>query len=188
MVSKHSFLMDLLGEDSYENSKEFSRIAIPISTVVLIILYLLSNFFHSGIISYFVGLTNGLSLIFITYVALWIVLLDIRVVVDEPERMSWEKTKVMPKPLTYKLTAVWTILLVVLGICAIYFSDKYRNQYEFECDSFLVDQQSQIYHFDWTECETSESSEHLDEMQGYQINESFTLCEECKIIAEDAAD
>lgn len=127
-----------------------------------------------------------MSLLFIAFVVMWVLLLDIKVDVDEPETMSWEKPKEVPKPLTYKLSTCWTIILIVLGISAIYFSNKYRKHYAFLCDTFLVDNQARLYHLDWTECETSKNAESLEELQGFQISEDFKFCEECKEIADEA--
>ncbi len=188
MVEKQSFLSNMLSDDTYEEWTENARIIITVGSLVLAFLYALSHFFHSGIVNYLLKLTTGMSLLFIAYTAMWVLLLDIRVNVDVPETKSWEKPKEVPKPLTYKLSTLWTVVLIVLGIIAIYFSNKYCKQYDFECDTFLVDKQSRLYHLEWTECESAGNAESLDKMKGYQIGAGFSLCEECKEIEEDAAD
>lgn len=186
MVKKQSFLSNLIGENSYNNAVEFAKIAIPIGSLVLLALYCLSCFFYSSIVNFLLKLTTGFSIPFIAYIALWIILLDIKVNVDEPEKKSWEEPKEVPKPLVYKFTIIWTVILVILGICTIYYSNKYRKHYSFGCETFLVDNKSQLYHLEWSECESAENAEQLEEMQGYQIGNSFSLCEECKEIAEEA--
>ena len=117
---------------------------------------------------------------------MWILLLDIKVSVDEPETYSWKEQEDIQKPISYKLSTLWFIILVLLGISAIYFSNKYKKQYIFECDTFLVDRQTHTYHLDWTECDNSKNAVSLDKLQGYQIEKDFSLCEECKEIAEEA--
>lgn len=186
MIKKQSFLSNMLGEETYDKWKGYARIIVAVGILVLLIIYGLSYFFHSSVVSYLLKLTTGMSLLFIAYIVMWVLLLDIRVNVDEPERMSWEKPKEVSKPLTYKLSAIWTIILILLGLSAIYFSNKYRKHYAFECDTFLVDNQAHLYHLDWTECEASENAENLEELQGFQVSDGFTLCEECKEIADEA--
>lgn len=59
-------------------------------------------------------------------------------------------------------------------------TNKYRNQYAFECETFLVDHQQCIYHVDWNDdCEIANEAEELEEMFGYEIDKSYTLCELC---------
>lgn len=188
MSKKQSFLSNLIGEETYESGMGYARIIIAIGTLVLILLYGLSFFFFSGIVNYLLKLTTGMSLLFIAYVAMWVLLLDIKVSVDEPETDYWDNSKDSPKPIAYKLSTTWTVALVVLGIIAIYYSNKYRSQYDFKCDTFLVDKQAHLYHIEWTDCEAAENADNLEKLHGYQISEGFTLCEECKEIEEDAGD
>lgn len=185
-IVKQSFLSNLIGRNTYEAGKEYAKPVVLIGSCILLVLYVLSHFFHLGIICYLVGLTNGMSLLFIGFIAELILLLDMRVEVEEPERNAWDKPEKKPRPVAYKLTIVWAIVLVLLGILAIYYSNKYRNQYSFECDTFLVDTEAGIYHFDWNDdCEKAEEAGSLEEMKGYQIDESYTLCEWCKETQED---
>ena len=186
MVKKQSFLSNLFGEETYENWLGYSTIIIAIGTLILIITYGLSFWFYSSIVSYLLKLTTGMSLLFIAYVAMWVLLLDIKVNVDEPEAYSWEKPQKSTKPITYILSTLWTIVLIVVGIFAIYYSHSYRRHYAFKCDTFLVDNHARLCHLEWTECEAAEKAKSLVELKGYQIGEGFSLCEECKEIAEEA--
>ena len=183
---KQSYLSNLIGEKNYE---EYSSIAIKIVGIgasVLIILFTLSYFFHSGIINYMLNFTTGTSLLFIAYIAACILLLDIRVEVDEPEQDLWGKKKESSRSIKYKLTIVWILVLLMLGIAAIYFSNKYRNQYNFDCTIFLVDHKAHIYHLDWNDdCEDAEKAEELEEMYGYEIDDTYNFCEGCKECEED---
>ena len=178
---KQSYISNLIGKNSYEEFRRMSGNIVVIGGLVLIIVFILSHFFHSGIINYLLQLTTGTSLLFIAYVAACILLLDIQVEVDEPEQQWWEEKKKSPKPFKYKLTIIWGAVLLLLGIMAIYFSHKYRNKYDFECTTFLVDHQACVYHLDWNDdCEDAENAEELKLMYGYEIEESYSFCEACK--------
>ena len=187
MVRKQSFISNLFGQNTYTGFKGVALLVFLIGTSILILLYTLSYFFHVGIISYLLNLTNGLSLLFIGYIVAAIILFDIEVDVEEPEKNIWGEEKKEPKPLKYKLTIVWGVFLLILGVVAIYFSNKYRKHYAFECETFLVDKQAHIYHLDWDiDCEAANEAEQLVKMYGYQIDESYTFCEGCNELADEA--
>lgn len=183
---KQSFLSNLIGEDCYEEYTRMAMKIVGVGGLVLVVLFTLSYFCHSGIINYLLKLTTGTSLLFIAYIAACILLLDIRVEVEKLEQKRWGEKKESPKPLKYKLTIVWSIILLVLGVAAIYFSNKYRNQYDFECTTFLVDHKAHVYHLDWNDdCEEAANAEGLEEIFGYEIDDSYTFCEGCEEYEED---
>ena len=183
---KQSFLSNLLGEHSYEEYSSIAMKIVGIGGLVLITLFTLSHFFHSGIINYLLKLATGTSLLFIAYIAACILLLDIRVEVEKPDQEWWEEKKESRKPLKYKLTIVWGVVLLVMGIAAIYFSNKYRNRYDFECTTFLVDHKAHVYHLDWNDdCEDAANAEELEEMYGYEIDDSYSFCEGCEECEEE---
>ena len=170
---KRSYLSNLIGENSYEEYSSLAMKIVGIGGLILIVLFVISQFFHSGIINYLLKLTTGTSLLFIAYIAACILFMDIRVEVEKPEQVWWEEKKESPKPLKYKLTIVWSVVLLVLGIAAIYFSNNYRNQYDFECTTFLVDHKAHVYHLNWNDdCEDAVNAEELEEMYGYEIDDS----------------
>lgn len=178
-IIKQSFLSNIIGRNTYNEFKGYAKVIMAIGTCILAIVLLLSLFFHWSFISSLLSLVTGTSLLFIAYIAALVLVLDIEVDVDEPEKK--------PKPAAYKLTIVWGVVLVALGISAIYFSDKYLKRYAFECDTFLVDHQARIYHLDWdNDCKVATESGNLETMQGYQIDKSYTLCKWCEDWAEDA--
>ena len=156
-IEKQSFLSNIVGANTYHEYKGYAK------TII-----------------------TGTSILFIVYIAALVLVLDIQVDVDEPESGYWYKPEKKPRPTTYKLTVVWGVVLIALGISAIYFSNQSRKNYAFECDTFLVDLQAGIYHFDWdNDCEVASEATDLEKMQGYQIDKSYTLCEWCKEWAEE---
>ena len=98
-IVKQSFLSNLIGENSYEKYSGLAMKIVGIGGFVLIPLFTLSQFFHAGIINYLLNLLTGTSLLFISYIAACILLLDIRVNVEQPEQEWWEKKKEIPKQL-----------------------------------------------------------------------------------------
>ena len=186
-IVKQSFISNLIGKDNYDAFKRSAKIIIAIGTCVLAILFLLTYFFHWEFLSSLLNLVTGTSLLFIAYVAALILVLDIEVDVEEPERYYWSESEKLPPPITYKLTIVWGVILIILGIGAIYFSNDYRKQYSFECATYLVDHQAKIYHWDLdVDCEVAAEARHLEEMRGYEIDKSYTLCDWCECWAEEA--
>ena len=183
---RKSYLSNLLGNYTYEEFKEYSKYIVSIGSGIIVFLLALSHFFHYGLLSYLLNLTLGFSLLFIAYIVAWTLFLDYRVEVDEPERMPWEEPVEFAKPIRYRLTIIWAILLVVIGLFAIIFSNKFKNQYSFECDTFLVDSQAGIYHYEWNEdCEKAENAEELVKMKGYEIDKQFHLCDYCEEAEKD---
>lgn len=179
-VIKQSFLSNIVGRDTYDVIKGFSKAIVLIGTGILAILLGLSCICHYGFVCKLLNLVTGTSLLFVGYVIAWIFLLDVEVDADE-----W--THEPKTPIHYKLTIVWLVILVLLGVTAIFFSNKYRKQYAFECNTFLVDTQSGIYHIDWdNDCEIAADADDLELMKGYQIDKTYTLCPWCEEWAEDA--
>lgn len=190
-VIKQSFLSNLLKclfGDIYDDLlKPYARIIVAIGTCVLCILVGLSTICHYSFVSQLVNLTTGTSLIFIVYVLALIVLLDIEVAIEKPDfYYHTSKPTKKPKTMEYKLTIVWGVVLIFLGIGAIYSTNKYRKQYAFECSSFLVNHNTKIYHLDWdNDCEVATEASNLEKMKGYQIKKSYRLCEWCQEWAEE---
>lgn len=186
-IVRQSFISNLIGKDIYDNFKDQAKIIIYIGSCILAILLLLTSFFYWGFLSTLLNYVTGTSLLFIVYVAALILVFDIEVNVDEPERYYWSEPVRRSKPIQYKLTIVWGVVLIILGIGAICFSDEYRKQYSFECDTYLVDHQKKIYHLDWDiDCEVAAESFNLVKMKGYEIDKSYKLCDCCECWVEYA--
>ncbi len=86
---KRSFLSNLIGSYTYEELKYYAKYILAIGTCVLVVLYLLSIFFHWSFISRLLNLTTGTSLLFTVYIAAAIICLDKEVEVDESENSYW---------------------------------------------------------------------------------------------------
>lgn len=187
-TNKQSFLFNLLGKNTYNDCRRYAKYVTIIGSCILAILIPLTFFYHSSIIKWVLELCTGQSLLFIAYIIAWILILDVKVDVDEPETDFWNKPKETPKPITYKFTIAWGVLLILLGLGAIYFSRKYAKHYAFECSTILVDHQQHIYHLDWIgdECENVIETDQLDRMKGYELDDkNYTLCEACEEYAEE---
>lgn len=177
-----------MGKNTYAEVKGWAKIIVPIGTVILAVLFQLTHFVYWEFVSSLLSLVTGTSLLFLAYIAALIVVLDIKVDVeeDEYEYYQYEK-KDTPKSTAYKMTIVWGAILIVLGIAAIYFSNKYRKHYALECSTVLVDHAAGIYHLDYdNDCEVAAEAENLVKMKGYELEQTnYTLCEWCKDWADD---
>ena len=186
-IVKQSFISNIIGKNNYDDFNGKAKIIIAIGTCILSILLSLTYFFHWGFLSELLNFVTGTSLLFIAYVASFILVLDIEVDVDEPEKDYWSESVKQPKPIQYKLTIVWGVIMIIIGIGAIYFSNDYRKQYSFECETHLVDHQKKIYHLNKDiDCEVAAESSHLVEMKGYEIDKSYKFCDWCECWAEEA--
>lgn len=189
VTENHSFIKDIIGRNTYDELKGYAREIIPLATVVLVVLWVLSIFVHWEVVSSLLSLTTGASLIFIVYIIGLIILLDKGVDVEVKENYTNDKHyHHKEEPEGYGKTIVYGVFLIVMGIAAIYFSNKYRKNYSFECETFLVDPQEGIYHLDNNGCVVAADASNLEKMKGYQINEYYTLCDWCEEWAEDAED
>lgn len=189
-TTKQSFLSNMLSEYTYNYLRGYAKFVIIFGSCILVILFSLSFFLHSGIIKWFLELVTGPSLLFMIYMAAWVLILDFKVNVEKEELDFWAKPKKKQKSKAYQCTMIWSILLILLSFCAIYFSKKYTKQYAFECSTILVDQRTGIYHLIWIDdCEIAAEAYHLEEMKGFEIDtKNYTLCEWCQEYAEDVED
>ena len=154
--------------------------------MVMAIILGLSYVFYSSIINYFLRLVTGYSLTFVVYVIAWWMVIDFKVEVKKTESVySIEKVE---KPKTYKLTIIWGITIVILGIMAMHYSNKYRKHYALLCETFLVDCNSKVYHLEDSDCEGLQDAENVKEMKGYEIGKGYIFCEECKEYSDEMED
>ena len=94
-MEKQSFLSNLIGKTNYHGFKEeYALVIFFIGTGLLAILTPLTFFCYWGILSSFLNLITGTSLLFIVYVAALIVLLDKEVKVETHSDSTIAKQKV----------------------------------------------------------------------------------------------
>lgn len=189
VIDSYSFIKVIIGRNTYNKIKEYAKVIVPIGTCVLVVLVGLSMIVHWKFVSSLLSLVMGTSLFFIAYVIEVVLLLDCGV--DVVLEKDWKGFYHFPtaKPDGYKRTVVWGTFLICLGIISIYTTNKYRNHYAFECDSFLVDECKEIYHLDGynEDCDEIDDSRSLVLMKGFEIEEKgYHFCASCKIWMEDA--
>lgn len=185
---KESFISNLIGRNTYYEFKHYCKIIVVIGTIILVILFTLSNFVYVGSVSNLLSLMTGATILFGIYIAAVIVILDVPVKVEKPDWGYESKTSKATKPLSYKLSTIWDIILILLGVTVIFFSNKYKKHYAFECETFLVDTNSGIYHFDTRNgCKEAKMSNSIKKMKGFELDATnYTLCDWCKDWADDA--
>lgn len=183
-IRSYSYIKKLLGDRTYEEFRGYAKTNIPIATIILVVLLVISQFVHWRIVSCLLNLALGTSLIFIAYILGVILLLDFGVDVEMKE--DWDGRLSLPEvmPSNFKNTIIWAYTLLILGIAAIYFSNKYRKNYSFECQTFLVDENRGIYHLE--DGNDDEDREYTTEMKGYELeNYNYTFCESCREWVEE---
>lgn len=202
--SKISFLqIVLLGflSISYEPFKEFAKTWFPIYTVILAILYALSHFFYNGLICTLLNLSTGYSIIFIFYLLGGIILLDKRIdVKTEEHNKPFKDTEEIPAipnkyRWKYRLTIIYTMVLVIVGIVCAHYTNRYTKIYNFKSQIFAADTQNRIFHIEnyiddcdiyIEDCDNVGISIQTKAMKGYELVESnYTFCPTCMEWAEE---
>lgn len=176
----YSYIKKLIGNQNYKEFRGYAKKYIPIATIILVILLVLSQFVHWGIVSWLLNLVLGTSFLFITYLLGVILLLDFGVDVEMKE--DWNGRLSLPEvmPSNFKNTIIWAYILLILGIVAIYYSNKYRKKYAFECQTFLVDENRGIYHLEDGN-DDDKDMEYTTEMKGYELEDyNYNFCESCR--------
>ena len=175
-MTKQSFLSNLIGNNNYEFCKQNSKMVAIIGTAFLTFFLGLSLICHYEFVNHGLGLITGFSLLSIIYVADLIILFDKRVDID---------TDVQKKH-KYKKTAVRGCILIVLGVGMLVLGHIYKRNYSFDCTTFYVDDKHEVYHiFNGVDCEAAYEVDVLIKKKGYQINNSYKLCPNCKEWAEE---
>ena len=93
--------------------------------------------------------------------------------------------KVLEKICSERYTLLFGILLVtmtILGVISTFSVYSFSKQYSFESTTYFVDHKAKIYHLRCTDkyCPIECESFNLELMQGYEIDESYTLCDWCE--------
>lgn len=183
MNTQRSFIADLIDNISssnlYNKMYDFAQLVVAIGTCLIVLIYGLSLLFEVPFIAKLLWWVSGCHLLTIGYIVCLIRLLDIGIDISDEDyntdRKSYKST------VEYKFTIVWGVVLLFLGISAMYFSGKYRDYYTFRTQIFLVDHENKLYHIvDHKYCEDAQNATHLVEQKGKDIDPTYTLCVGCE--------
>lgn len=185
---KTSFLMEL-APDTYQFLKGLKPIAL-LYALVLAVMIVLSMFFQWGFIKFFIDIMMGWTLLSIPFVSVLIVVLDKEFQVKDYEFdfQSHHKTHF------YKLSSTWGIILCLIGLMGLYYSNSYKKYYGFQCQDFYLERVSGVYHI-LDDCEyigvdnNDEPIENpnLIKISGKELLDTdYKLCVACEEWAEDA--
>ena len=201
--TKISFLQIILVSlsISYEPFKKFAKTWFPVYTVILAILYTLSHFFYNGIIGTLLNLSTGYSIVFIFYLLGGIILLDKRidVKIEEHNRLFKDTEKIPAIPHNYRwkyrLTIIYTMVLITAGIACTYYTNRYTKIYNFKSQIFAADIQNRTFHIEnyidecdiyIEDCDNIGNSIQTKAMKGFELVDSnYTFCPTCKEWAEE---
>ncbi|MBO7572527.1 MAG: hypothetical protein J6T48_10305 [Bacteroidales bacterium] len=179
-IEKESFLQNMI---NFSFDKKWFGVIVAIYSLLLLILYGISFICYWSFFSGLLSLLSGTSILFIAYIGAIIILCDIGV--EKSGEWDFWGRKEPPfssKSIGYKLTMVWFLVLLALGITAIVFTNRYRKNYAFDCGTYYVEKSVGVYHLG-EHCD--DISGEVEEMKGYEIREKgYTLCELCEDIAD----
>lgn len=183
-VSSISFLKRTLGIDVYNQGKDIARVAVPVATIILIIIYALTFIVHWSVLSAILNLVTGTSIIFAAYL-LGVILVFDKCIPIELRGDSFYGYK-LPKemPSGYKKTRMRTFIMILLAIIMVYVSNRYKKYYAFECTTFIIDSETHTYHLE--KCKYIKEASDLSEMKGYEVEENdYSPCILCEEQAEE---
>lgn len=176
---RKSLIYSLLGEDIYSIFEECPKRTLLISTLFICAIFALSFVCRLKLLCVLVTFCSGLSPIFIAY------LLAVVVSIDKRQKTIEIDDK---KSLKNVFFVAKGIILLILGLSAIFYSFKVRWHYNFECRDYIVDMMTGYYHYIDVSCPSALNSEDLYMMSGYEIEQSgFEICPYCREYMYNAA-
>lgn len=185
---KKSFFRKIIGSDTYDRYREFAKLYAPIYVIVTGMVFLLTRFYYWGFLCTIFSLLSGWSLFSLLFIISFMVLCNIECKGEETEYVNisngttWKEDNIRSKP--YKLTIVWFVVLLALGTAFGILSNREKSHYRFQCTTYLVDCQNEIYHIvENDDCEDISNRDELIEMKGHEI-ESETDCQLCPACQE----
>lgn len=190
-IESHSYLKDLIGKSLYEFLKVEVRKYIPIASIVLVSVLVLTFFFHIEFLSNILNLITGTSIIFVIYVAGVLLLFDKGIECDLGDTSSIfyeDKVAKLKQTPEYRRTKYYAIVLIILAVAAVFFSDRYRKHYAFECTTYYVDTEKGEFHLEecLSDCTHLEDDPPLIPMKGYEIKKKdYSFCTCCKDWLDD---
>ena len=182
---KSSFLKELI-PDVYDLVIVI-RPFIFIYASLLLIFFVLSYFFHSSIIKYFIDIMMGWTIPSLLLTLLMIVICDIKVTIRNSKEIIQRIT-----PARYRLSMYWFFFLCLAGIAYLYLSNQYKQEYDFKCSNFYLEDSTGIYHI-WDDCNyigidengNQTGNKNISKVRGYELNDWQTPCIACEERAED---
>lgn len=170
---KRSFLSDIIGSNNYNKITETWKWPIAIYSVSALVLYGLTTICYSQVVSYLFSLLVGFNLFFIVFLFGLTVCLDIQVSGKGFEKRDGAKPSFM-----YICTILWLVILLFVGVFAIWKTEKMRKDYAFQCKTVYVDQANKILHL-YDFCESIDW-DHVEKVKVHTINHNnYSRCEEC---------
>lgn len=178
---KESFLSNFLN-DMYD--KRIAGIIVAIYTPIFLLFYGLSYVCYWSFFCDIFSFISGTSILFIAYIVAIIVFCDIRVERrGERDLFDRREPPFSSKSKKYKLTLVWFLVLLALGITAIVLTNRHRKDYAFDCETFFVDESEGLYHIN-DHCKGIEGD--VVEMKGYEIREhGYNFCDICSDLVDE---
>lgn len=189
---KKSFLREIIGNDSYDSLRRLAILYVPVYVVVTGVVYLLTKFFFSGVLSSIFSLLTGWSLFSLLFIGSVMMICNIECKGEETEYINlnsgstWKEDNINSR--SYKWTIVWFIVLLAIGITLGTISNRESSHYKFQCTTYLVDHQNGIYHIiENDDCEDIADYDSLVEMKGHEIERQtdYQLCTSCEEWYED---
>ena len=174
---------------THSEALKFKKLAL-IYAMVLTAVFILSQFFYSSILEWFIRLMMGCTILNIVFIGVMIAVLDIPVKSITIEEIAESKI-----PLRYTASVVWGCFLCIAGITFLYLSSQYKEDYVFKCSDFYLEESTGIYHI-WEDCKyigVNKDNDYIENkdgywVKGYELEQGHTICDACKEIAEDAED
>lgn len=182
-----SFLREIIGNDSYDNLRGKAKLYVPIYIVVTGLVFILTRICFLGWLSTIFSLLTGWSLFSILFIIYVILLCNIecnceeKIYFDPSSCYTWKEDYINSR--SYKLTTVWFIVLLTIGITFGVISNREKAHYKFQCTTYLVDHQNRIYHIiENDDCEDRAYYDSLVEMKGHEIERQtdYQLCTSCE--------
>lgn len=141
---KTSFLNEMFSElyECFDDIKPFGLYY----GGILLVFFVLSLFVQWTVVQIVINLMMGWTFFSAAFVGTMIVMADKQVrLIEKQKEWSYSETEFV-KPKTYKLTVIYGCILILAGFSELYFSSKYKDYYNFQCQTFYLDSDTHILH------------------------------------------
>lgn len=177
-MSQSSFLRSL-GPSTYDFLSDAKPFAL-LYALILAIFIALSLYYKWSFINFFISLMMGWTIPAAAFAAVLVVTLDIEVSNGN----------------NHVFTTIWGIVLCIAACVGLYYSNKYKTYYDFQCSTFYLDEANKTYHIrydcDFVDDELYDEGELEGDPHDYievkgadMIDSEHELCIACKEWAEE---